>query len=118
MSRLLLSWLAGCALVGCMSPEERAARAAAYQAQLEVQEDAQCRSYGAEPGSQTYVQCRMLLQQQAAQAEAQRRAAIMQMLINRPQIQPVQLQTPALPSNQSVNCTTNYVGAQAFTHCN
>lgn len=49
--------IAAIALCGCLSPQEQAASDAAYF-------DTQCRSYGAEPGSDNYFQCRFVLQQQ------------------------------------------------------
>ena len=54
--------LAGVLLLGCetLSPEEQAA-----------QDDATCRGYGAEAGSEVYVQCRMT---QVSQRQARRQA--------------------------------------------
>jgi hypothetical protein len=46
---------AGLALSGCVTAEEMAAQ---------VADDGDCRSYGAEPGSQAYFQCRMTKSQQ------------------------------------------------------
>jgi hypothetical protein len=52
----------------------------AQQAQaIAANDDAQCRSYGAAPGSQTYIQCRMNLDNQRAQI----RAALASQLIGR-----------------------------------
>jgi hypothetical protein len=53
------------ALSGCATPEELAAQ----RARIAAVDDSECRSYGAEPGTPVYVQCRMLKDQQRAQAE-------------------------------------------------
>jgi hypothetical protein len=68
---------------GCMSAEERNANIAAS-------DDATCQSYGAQPGSQAYFQCRMTRDQQR-QAN---NIAIAQMWLNRPQPQPYVLPAP------------------------
>jgi hypothetical protein len=49
---------------GCASQEEITARRAAKEASINAQDDSKCRSYGVEPGSQGYFQCRMILNQQ------------------------------------------------------
>ncbi len=47
------------------------AQARQQQAQAQaVSDDAQCRSYGAAPGSQSYIQCRMNIDNQRAQMRA------------------------------------------------
>jgi hypothetical protein len=46
--------------------------------------DAQCRSYGAERGSPAYIQCRMNLDNLQAQDEQQRRALAVEYLIAHP----------------------------------
>ena len=46
-------------LTGCMTAEQRVA-----------QDDGKCRSYGAEPGSSAYVQCRTQLDAAQTQARA------------------------------------------------
>ncbi len=50
-------------LAGCMTAEERAH-------QLAAQDDGKCRSYGAQPGSVAYVQCRAQLDAAQTQATA------------------------------------------------
>jgi hypothetical protein len=55
--------LAGCAEYEARRQQEQAAQAQAVAAN----DDAQCRSYGAQPGSPVYVQCRMNLDNQRAQ---------------------------------------------------
>jgi hypothetical protein len=57
------------ALTGCSTPEELAAQ----RAQIAAADDSECRSYGAEQGTPVYVQCRMLKDQQRAQAERENR---------------------------------------------
>jgi hypothetical protein len=63
--KLLIAGCAALALSGCVTPEE--------QAQLEVQakvaDDADCRSYGAQVGTDTYVACRIIKQQQRTQIQ-------------------------------------------------
>lgn len=71
--------LIGIALASCAEhqPQQQAQAAAEAQAQAQARaasDDAQCRSYGAEPGSPGYVQCRMNLDNQHAQDLRQRRA--------------------------------------------
>jgi hypothetical protein len=51
-------------LQGCVSAEKREAEARAQRARIATEEDAQCRSYGAQPGTQPYFQCRLTLHQQ------------------------------------------------------
>ena len=55
--------VAGCAEYEAHRQQEQIAQA---QAQA-TNDDAQCRSYGTQPGSQMYVQCRMNLDNQRAQ---------------------------------------------------
>jgi hypothetical protein len=63
-------------------PYELAQRAQAQAAATAASDDAQCRSYGAEPGSPSYIQCRMNLDNQRAQVAASDRAAAIQYLLN------------------------------------
>lgn len=57
-------------LCGCASQEEIRAKRAAQEAKVSAQEDAKCRSYGVEPGSQEYFQCRMTFNQNRAEMAA------------------------------------------------
>jgi hypothetical protein len=84
---------------------------AAARAQTQAAaDDAKCQSYGAKPGEPAYVQCRMNLDNQRAQAAAQTRAAVAGALISsRPQPQPVPM--PAAP------VTTNCVGVGNTINC-
>lgn len=63
--------IAACALAltlaACASEQERQAQAQAQAAAIEANDDAKCQSYGAAPGSQAYIQCRMNLDNQRAQ---------------------------------------------------
>jgi outer membrane biogenesis lipoprotein LolB len=70
MARFVVAALGVLFLVGCASQEQIRARQAAAQAAAEAKEDQTCRSYGAQPGTQAYFQCRMTLNQQKATAEA------------------------------------------------
>ena len=107
----LTPFLALLALFGCTSLPPPAT-----PAQIATTQDEQCRSYGAVPGTDAYVNCRGMLAQQAGQAEMQKRAAIAQMLANRPA--PYQLPPPVhreIP--QPRNCTSNVIGQQIYTNC-
>lgn len=54
------------ALTACASEQERQAQAQAQAAAMQANDDAQCRSYGAVPGSPEYIQCRMNIDNQRA----------------------------------------------------
>jgi len=60
----------------------QAQQAQAQAAATAASDDAQCRSYGAEPGSPSYIQCRMNFDNQRAQVAASDRAAAIQYLLN------------------------------------
>jgi hypothetical protein len=77
---LVLVSLEGCAEYRA---QQQANANAQYQAQL-ASDDAQCRSYGVQPGSPPYVQCRMNLNNLRAQDDQQRRALATQYLIAHP----------------------------------
>lgn len=66
MRVLIAIWL-GLSLSGCA---EYQAYQAQQAAQISAADDGQCRSYGAEPGSQAYIQCRMNIDNQRASARA------------------------------------------------
>jgi hypothetical protein len=99
------------ALAGCANHESD-------PAQVAIRDDAQCQSYGAKPGSDVYVQCRVALANQQGQANEARRQRALQMLMNqqgqKPQ-QPYMLQ-PA-PVRQQTNCVFNSVGQTVHTNC-
>jgi len=104
-----------------MSPAQRRAKAAAIQRQLDAHDDAQCRSYGAYPGSQPYFQCRMTLAQMRNQSEEAQKARIAQFLMATQAYAAQQRAAQAQMLNSpapSTNCTTSYIGTQAYTHCN
>ena len=61
---LVCTTLAGCADYQARREQEAAAQARADEAQ----DDADCRSSGAAPGSQEYVRCRMKIDNERAQA--------------------------------------------------
>jgi hypothetical protein len=66
MMRTALLLLLGVTLTGCVTAEER------MRAQI-ARQDAECKSWGAEPGSQKYMPCRAIIsQREAAQEELQR----------------------------------------------
>jgi hypothetical protein len=82
MRRLLLV-LTTASLCGCVTAEER-------NAQISASDDDTCQSYGAQPGSQAYFQCRMAKDQQHQANNAALAAAI----LNRPQQQSYVLPMP------------------------
>lgn len=63
------------ALAGCANHEPD-------PSQLAIRDDAQCQSYGAKPGSDAYVQCRVSLANQQGQANEMRRQRALQILMN------------------------------------
>ena len=63
MFRVLFLFVAAVALAGCVRSESAAE--AAFRA-----DDATCKSSGADPGSDTYVQCRLAIDLQKGTAEA------------------------------------------------
>jgi outer membrane lipoprotein SlyB len=68
MIRIVLVAVTVVALAGCASSES--ATQAAFRA-----EDAKCKSSGAQPGTDAYVQCRLAIDLQKANAEAAAEAA-------------------------------------------
>lgn len=93
---------------------------AAAKEQQAAKDDAQCQSYGATPGSDAYVNCRVQLDKaatdQLAQVEKERRQRIGQMLKSQSQ----QYQQPApqpyvLP--KQTNCTSMAYGQTVTTNC-
>jgi hypothetical protein len=108
-----MKWIAifsALALAGCESQTELNQRAAA----LEAQQDSTCRSWGAQPGTEAYTNCRV----QLAQMEEQRRAAVLQAYqANRANRQPA-LEPPTqtrLP--ETTRCTSQRIGNQVETVC-
>jgi hypothetical protein len=72
------------ALIGCAGNKaEQQAQAAAEARAVAANEDSECRSYGAEPGSPAYVQCRMNFSNQRAQNDANTRAILLQSILNK-----------------------------------
>ena len=99
-------------LSGCVSGEERAQRAAQQAAATEAARDTKCRSFGAQPGTPAYVDCRLRLEQMAsnetaaahaasAAAGARLQRAGMEMMMGRP----------------TVNCTSTPFGTSVQTTC-
>ena len=102
---------------------------------LDAKDDAKCKSFGAKPGTDTYVNCRLQLQQMkvqslsnnqaaaqaAAQQDAQNRAAVIQKLMNWQAAQPIYQPPPVYQMpvpRQSTNCTSNRIGDYTYTNCN
>ena len=57
-------------LGGCASQQQTQEQQAAARAAIDADGDAKCRSFGLEPGSPGYVQCRMTLEQTRTQTDA------------------------------------------------
>ena len=77
LNRCLRIGVAASFLAGCAQYEAQQRAQAAAQAKAQIaSDDAQCRSYGVMPGSPGYVQCRMNLDNQHAEA-AQQATAIL-----------------------------------------
>ena len=76
MARIVLAVITAVALAGCANSEaaKRAAAQAAFQAEIKA-DDAECQSYGAQPGSDAYVQCRLAIDLRKANAEGAAKAA-------------------------------------------
>jgi hypothetical protein len=66
-----LGLLGCCVLLGCASPAQRAAQAE----QRAAEDDTACQGYGAKPGTDAYVQCRIVQQARRDQAEQERTRA-------------------------------------------
>ncbi|WP_421556163.1 hypothetical protein [Pseudomonas kitaguniensis] len=105
--------------------QESMANLAATKAQQASSDDAQCQSYGAKPGSDAYVNCRVQLNrtttEQQSQQSAQRQQAIQTMLLNQQnqQQKPYVLQQPPqiIPARVQTNCTTHTSGQIVYTNC-
>ena len=80
----VVAFLSGCAEYQARHQQEQAQAASARAQAIAAQEDAQCRSYGAAPGSPAYVQCRMNFDNQRAQARAAMASQLMGRLMPPP----------------------------------
>jgi hypothetical protein len=69
MKKLILLGFLAFALAGCQTVEEA-------RAQRNAVDDADCRSYGAKPGSEAYVRCRTELQRNRAIENEARRPVV------------------------------------------
>jgi hypothetical protein len=98
-------------LAGCATHEQKAAEQAAN-------DDTQCQSYGAKPATDPYIQCRVSLSQQHAQADQARKQRAIQALQNYQSptsAQPMPVNTYQLPT--TVNCTSTTFGQTTNTSC-
>jgi hypothetical protein len=113
--RLVLAFLVLALVGGCAQYRaEQQARAAAMAQAQAASDDAQCRSYGAQSGSQMYIQCRMSLDQQRQQT----RAALAAAILSRPAPQPYYLPPPQpIVTSPPMNCTSTPIGNTVSTHC-
>lgn len=111
MKHLIALTTAVALLAGCASHEEKAAQQA-------VIDDVQCQSYGAKSGTDSYIACRVSLDQQHAQADQARKQRAIQALQNyqAPQsAQPTPVDTYQRPA--TVNCTSTSFGWTTNTTC-
>ena len=65
--RIIAACILALTLAGGASEQERQAQAEAQAAGINANDDGKCQSFGAAPGSQAYIQCRMNLDNQRAQ---------------------------------------------------
>ncbi|MCK1733923.1 hypothetical protein IVA79_08130 [Bradyrhizobium sp. 138] len=92
---------------------------AEYQAQQAAEiasgDDAQCNSYGAKPGSDAYIQCRVSLDNHR---QANRRAALGAYLEMQRQNNAQPTPVYQMPTNRQTNCTSVVNGQVINTTCN
>lgn len=113
--RMLFVAAAALALAGC-GPSRQ---------QVAAMHDQECISYGAQPGSQEYFQCRMLKGQQASNEDMVRRQIAAQALSNAARDiqrnQPVYAPPPQLGGftrSSPTRCVSKNVFGQIVTECN
>ena len=103
--RIIFVIVAAVTLAGCaMGPTPQ---------QVAAGDDAECRSYGAAPGTDAYFNCRMAKDRQ----RQQNRAALAAALISSPPPQPVYVSPQVVAPPPSVNCTSSRIGNQVHTNC-
>ena len=127
------------ALAGCLTTEERAQQQAQQMAALRAQwqkiDDGKCRSWGAQPGTQQYLDCMEKLStartgalaqiesanaQAAAQQSAARSAALIQAgtrMMAPPPPAPVIMPAPAPLLPPPIHCTSVGMGNTVNTNC-
>jgi hypothetical protein len=86
-------------LAGCATPQQISAR-----------DDQVCQSYGASPGSDAYVACRMQQQRLRVQADQEAAAAVYNGLAH--------MAPPPPPPSSSLDCRSTALGNTVRTHCN
>jgi hypothetical protein len=113
-ARLLVLLLLAVPLVGCQTNQERMAE---FKARNDTLDDQTCRGYGAKPGSDIYIQCRMQRQQSRDAADNAAGAAVAAPVrmnpvpaSDAPVIQPM-----VIPQTR---CQSMRVGASVQTVCN
>lgn len=93
MLKIFIVLSLGATIAGCASPSERAAlaqkEAAERAALIQNTDDQECRSYGAQPGTQPYFQCRMMKDQQR---QANKAAIASALIMSRPAPAPMIMQ--------------------------
>jgi hypothetical protein len=71
---LALITISSASYAECVGSEFACARIKEVTAARNAEDDAKCRSYGAKPGSQAYVQCRLVLNRERDNYDANQRA--------------------------------------------
>lgn len=105
----VIAILAGVLLLGgCAEYEQRQAAA------RDAGDDSQCRSYGIQPGTDVYAQCRMNLANQLA---ANRRVATEALLRPQPAPTPYMMPISPPPAAGPRNCTSVVSGNVVNTNC-
>lgn len=80
-------------LGGCLSPAER-------EAAMDAHDNGRCVSFGAQPGTEAYTNCRMQLYDQQMQSYR------------------APLPTMTAPAQSPTQCRSNVVGGVLYTNCN
>ena len=79
--------------------------------QIAENDDATCQSYGAQPGSSAYMNCRQHIADMRQQMVAQ--------AIHNMRVQPAPVYyAPPPQMSMTTNCTTNRIGNTLYTNCN
>lgn len=129
MRRLLMIatfGVAGCAghpldcATGLVAWNDCAAGTAGYERRVnaEAGDDARCRSFGAEPGTDAYVNCRTHF----AQSRDNNNEALLRTILAHPPVAYVppapQIRYEPYNPPKATNCVSNAIGSSVYTNCN
>jgi hypothetical protein len=84
--------------------------------QIAAAQDQKCRNFGAKPGTQAYIDCRLQLDRQVHEATLQRQAAAAALLSDNPYRPPPPAQFPSSPTapmpswNNTIHCNSQNQG--------